>query len=127
MKVLIIEDTKFHTEMIAQMLVSLGHEVIKTYSVEDIKSKVIQYQPDVIMLDIHLNYENVTVDGIDLIPKIREWSKAHPAFVIYSEDVSEHNLKRAMFFGVVDMIAKPTSVRVLNAKLEKAKLQNGIK
>ena len=75
--VLIVEDEDTICNFMTAILNSNGYRVLKTDSGEEGLAMTASYAPDVVLLDLGLP----DIDGIDVLKKLRKWTKT-PVVVV---------------------------------------------
>jgi DNA-binding NtrC family response regulator len=85
-----------------------------------------EWQPDMVLLDIHLDEE---INGIDILQQLKEEKFTSPVIMLTADDTAESAI-RAMKLGAADYLTKPFNVDevklVINNILEKAKLREEV-
>lgn len=109
--VLVVEDDAAVRNLIATTLETQDYKYRITVNAESAILEAVSHNPDVILLDLGLP----DMDGVDVIRKIRSWSKT-PIIVISarSEDTDKID---ALDAGADDYLTKPFSVEELLARL----------
>jgi len=114
-KVLIIDDNKFNTEALCDIVRSMGHEVTCTYTAEQgLKAARIQ-NFDVVFLDVQLPDGN----GLMLLPSIHATPSA-PEVIIITGFGSPDGAELAIKNGAWDFIEKPLARNVIELPLVRA-------
>ncbi len=105
LNVLVIDDSAYNRRTIAKMLESIPGVVVKGYACdgEEGLRKVFDLQPDLITLDI----EMPKLDGFSFL-RILMQNRPTPVIVV-SARADDDNVFKALEFGAVDFVAKPTS------------------
>lgn len=109
--VLIVEDDGAVRNLIATTLEIHDYKFHTASTGEQALREATSYNPDVILLDLGLP----DIDGVDLIKKIRSWSKM-PIIVISARSEDEDKI-HALDAGADDYLTKPFSVEELLARL----------
>ena len=109
--ILVVEDDSAVRNLIANTLETHGYRFQTAPTGESAILEAVSHNPDVILLDLGLP----DMDGIEIIHKIRSWSKT-PIIVISarSEDTDKID---ALDAGADDYLTKPFSVEELLARL----------
>ena len=109
--ILVVEDDSAVRNLIATTLETHGYRFQTAPTGESAILEAVSHNPDVILLDLGLP----DMDGIEIIHKIRSWSKT-PIIVISarSEDTDKID---ALDAGADDYLTKPFSVEELLARL----------
>lgn len=103
MKILIIEDDKFFQKFYSTKLSGEGYEVVIAVDGEDGLQKVVEVQPDLILLDMIMPKK----DGFEVLESLSqdEYLKKIPVMV-FSTLGQEQDVARAKALGAVDYINK---------------------
>ncbi len=110
LKIYIVEDDKVILTTITDYL-KQEYDVQPVLNYRDIKSEVIAFQPDLILMDITLPFYN----GFYWTTEIRKHLKIPIIFISSSSD--EMDAVMALDMGGDDFINKPFSLRILDAKI----------
>jgi DNA-binding NtrC family response regulator len=102
MKVLVIDDDMEIQEMLEVFLQSLGLESAKALNAFEGLKQVAIYEPDVVLLDIHLPDR----DGVDLLREIKHINKNIAVMMITGYKEAE-NVIEAFRHGAFDCLLKP--------------------
>jgi len=116
LSVLIVEDERIIALDLKQQLVMLGYQVCQVVAsgVRAIEC-ALQYKPDVILMDIHLEG---AMDGIDAACHIHAELNSPVIFLTaYAEDATLRRAKAAFPYGY---LVKPVAPRELNATIQMA-------
>ena len=111
-RILIIEDEKVISLELQTLLKNYGYDAMILNDFNDVKNKVLQMNPDLILLDLTLPYKN----GFYWCNKIRKISKIPIMFISSATD--NMNIVMAMNAGADDFISKPFYLNVLLAKIQ---------
>ena len=101
-KILIIDDNQFNSEVLCDMVGSLGHEVASVYTAEEGLRKAQSDYFDVVFLDVQLPDGN----GLMLLPSIHATASA-PEVIIITGFGSADGAELAIRNGAWDFIEKP--------------------
>lgn len=112
MRIFIIEDEKVIQHELAQLLSRYGYESKWSDNFEHIVSEVIEYAPDLVLLDINLPY----MDGFQICRKIRESSNV-PIIILTSRN-TDYDEVMSLNLGADDFISKPYNSLVLLARIQ---------
>jgi CheY-like chemotaxis protein len=96
-KVFIIEDNPLMSDLLKSLLTLEGYQVESNENHEDVYSALINYQPDFILLDVHLRLGNgKQMNGFELLDQIRSNEKTKHLKVILSSgmDYSQESDKK---------------------------------
>ena len=111
-KILIVEDDLTIAQSIASHLAKWDFETNYITDFKDILSHFVQYDPQLVILDISLPFFN----GYHWCSEIRKLSKVPIIFISSASD--SMNIVMAMNMGADDFIAKPFDLTVLAAKVQ---------
>lgn len=109
--VLVIEDDQRIREVVASALVASGHAVRTEARGADGLAAVVDWQPDVVVLDLGLP----DLDGADVLRMLRGVS-AVPVIVATARD-DESEVVRLLDAGADDYVVKPYSASQLDARI----------
>ncbi|HBN81081.1 MAG TPA: DNA-binding response regulator [Ruminococcaceae bacterium] len=112
--VLIVEDEDTICNFMTAILNSNGYRVLKTDSGEEGLAMTASYAPDVVLLDLGLP----DIDGIDVLKKLRKWTKT--PVVVVSARGQEQEKVEALDLGADDYIVKPFGTSELLARIRTA-------
>jgi len=110
-KIMIIEDEMAIYHSLEKHFMNWGYEVNRIFDFEKVMEEVLQYMPQIILLDITLPYYN----GFYWCQKIRSITKIPIIFISSASD--NMNMIMAMNMGGDDFISKPFDISVLIAKV----------
>ncbi len=111
-KILLVEDDKALALAIEKTLSEYGNETKTVSDFRNVTEEFLQYQPQLLLLDIQLPYYN----GFHWCSEIRKISKV--PIVIISAASDNMNIVTAIGLGADDFIPKPVDSMVLNAKIQ---------
>jgi two-component system KDP operon response regulator KdpE len=109
--ILLIEDEVQMRRFLRVAIESEQYRMLEADTAKDGLAKVAAWNPDVLLLDLGLP----DMDGIEVIKKIREWSKV--PIIIISAREQENDKIRALDSGADDYLTKPFGVRELLARI----------
>jgi two-component system, OmpR family, KDP operon response regulator KdpE len=109
--VLVIEDDQRIRETIARSLTDDGHSVRTEGRGADALSVVVDWRPDVVVLDLGLP----DIDGVDVLRMVRSVSSV-PVIVATARD-DDAEIVRVLDAGADDYIVKPYSAAQLDARI----------
>ncbi len=101
-KVLIIEDDKFLSELIATKLDKEGFQVEVSLDGEDGLKKAGETNPNIILLDIMLP----GIDGFEVLEKLKKEGKCTAPVIILSNFGQEDKVQRGLSLGAKDYLVK---------------------
>ncbi len=113
-QILIIEDEEYILEFISKNLVTQGYKVLCAKTGAEGLSMITSHCPDVILLDLGLP----DIDGLDIIHKVRSWSRS--PIIVVSARVHENDKVHCLDAGADDYITKPFSQGELFARIRTA-------
>jgi two-component system KDP operon response regulator KdpE len=113
-KILIIEDEQEIRRFLRASLVAHGYRLVEADSGRQGLMMAASQQPDMIVLDLGLP----DMDGIELIPRIREWSSL--PIIILSARGQEREKVAALDAGADDYLTKPFGMDELLARMRVA-------
>jgi DNA-binding response OmpR family regulator len=113
-KILVIDDDESILDAVSLILEENDYEVKSTLKAEEAYPKAIEFQPDLILLDVLLSGK----DGREICKDLKEQSETKDIPVVM---ISAHPSARASVkeFGADDFIAKPFQVEDLLSSVEK--------
>ena len=104
---MIVEDDKSIREELKELLESVGYESAILEDFLNAEAKILEYNPDLILLDINLPY----INGETLLQKIRQ-KKDIPIMMVTSKS-SEIDEVLSISYGADDFIIKPYNPTIL--------------
>ena len=121
MNITIVEDDPVIREKLSSLLKENGYETTLVNDFQNVISKLLEINTDLILLDINLPYE----DRFNIYKKIKEKLQI-PIIFVTSRDTTEDEIK-SIQVGGVDFITKPYNKIILLEKIKRAlKLNNPI-
>ncbi|MFI3150836.1 response regulator transcription factor [Streptococcus suis] len=111
-KILLIEDDKVISQLVAKNLRNWSYEVEEVADFQDILSQIDRFQPHLILLDIGLPFFN----GYYWCQEIRKTSRI-PIMFLSSHD-QPMDIVMAINMGADDYVTKPFEMTVLLAKIQ---------
>ena len=109
--VLIIEDVKEMSDLVAMYLGKEGMTVKQAESAEDAFSILENYVPDLIILDLNLP----GMDGFEFLHHFRKTNNI-PVIIVSARDADE-DIISGLGYGADEFVTKPFSPRVLTARV----------
>src|SRR6516164_8166862 len=101
MKLLIIDSDRDMVEMLTNWLKAYGYEVHRAYTGEQAESKWLEYEPDLVILDVALK-------DVDALEMCRDLRTKHDALVlVVTEGKDVHDEVRCLESGADDYLRKP--------------------
>lgn len=115
LQVLLIDEEEQRSELLCSMLEDTNCEIIGVIKPElDLLSKVIAFQPDIIIIDIEL-------PDRDILENLRNiQSNAPKPMVMFSQDDNTDNIRRAIEVGVSAYVVDDVSEKKLGPVLDAA-------
>ncbi|MFM1525056.1 MULTISPECIES: response regulator transcription factor [Helcococcus] len=111
-KIYIVEDDTVISNSMKKFLESWGYQVEITKNFHNVVEEFEVFNPDLVLLDIHLPFFN----GYHWCDKIRGKSNAPIIFISSSND--NMNIVMALSKGADDFVSKPFDLNILNAKIQ---------
>jgi two-component system, cell cycle response regulator DivK len=114
-KILIVEDNKDSSEILALFITKIGHHPIKAKSSKEAITITEAEQPDLIFMDLDLP----DVDGVKTTAMLRQNPKtSHIPVVALTAWISALWQEKAERVGIVTYLIKPISPQVLKETIE---------
>lgn len=115
-KILLVEDDRTFSSIIAIGLRSKGYNVETAFDgIEGLK-KVLGYKPDLVILDVNMP----KLSGFDVAKKLKETDEFKKIPIIMLTALSQNtNIQRGYSLGVEDYLIKPFNVEHLFIKIKK--------
>ena len=107
-QILIVDDDPRLVQLVREVLIATGYDVIAASSGEPAIEMVALEQPDLVLLDIMLSGG---VDGFEVSRRVREFSDV--PIIMLTAKVNESDLLRGFDAGADDYITKPFSSKEL--------------
>jgi two-component system NtrC family response regulator len=114
-KVLIIDDDRLNSEMLHDMIITMGHEVACAFTAEEGLEAAVSHSFDVVFLDVQLP----DGDGLMLLPDIHATPSA-PEVIIITGYGSPDGAELAIKNGAWDFIEKPLARKMIELPLVRA-------
>lgn len=111
-KIMIVEDDKSIREELKKLLKNAGYESVCLEDFENAETKILESNPDLILLDINLPY----INGETLLQNIRQ-KKDIPVMMVTSR-ATEIDEVLSMSYGADDFITKPYNPTILLLRIE---------
>ncbi len=102
---LLAEDDELLASLLMYRLQKAGYKVVTVYDGKEVKAKLAEQMPDIIVSDIMMPY----FSGIELIDYVRNELQSKVPIIIISSAGNEENVLSAFELGANDFIAKPVS------------------
>ena len=113
-KILLVEDDKKISELVKQSLLSEGYFVDQSFDGESGYYKIIEDQPDLVILDILMPKMN----GYKVCAKVREIGVTTPIIMLTAKS-GEYDVEEGLDTGANDYLRKPFSTVELLARIRK--------
>ena len=113
LKILIADDSKEVRELLHDLFVAGGHEVIDAVNGEEAIKVFDSHQPDIVFLDIMMP----RLSGMEVLPYIKKISPNTPVIVMTAHG-SEEMAVEVMKLGADDYLSKPISYKDLLSLVE---------
>lgn len=110
--VLIIEDVKEMSDLVAMYLVKEGFSVTQSETAENALDLLKTYTPDLVVLDLNLP----GMDGFEFLEVFRK-SSSIPVIIVSARDADE-DIITGLGYGSDEFVTKPFSPRVLIARVK---------
>ncbi|MDH5719341.1 MAG: response regulator [Spirochaetia bacterium] len=110
-KILLVEDDELQSKIIGRIIKNMGFDVKTAETAETAESIIIEWEPNLVLLDIYLPDKN----GITFLSEILE-KKPELKIVLISADSSEEVIRRGIYAGALDVLKKPIQVKDLMYK-----------
>lgn len=86
-KIFLVDDDALHLKSLEIDFMHHGDFIIETYATGELCMENLSHNPDVIILDYHLNsIESTAMDGIATLDKIKEYNQDIPVVMLSSQD-----------------------------------------
>ena len=125
-RIFLLDDDKLIVSMLSRSLKKEGFETQVHSSAIGIVPQISAWQPDLVLLDIHLDEG---INGIDILQEIKKENIDTAVVMLTADDTAESAI-RAMKLGAADYLTKPFNVEevkmVIDGILEKAKLKEEV-
>ncbi|MCI1945459.1 response regulator [Clostridium luticellarii] len=118
--ILVVEDDKIIRRFITAALSAQNYKYIETDMGNEAVALAMSNNPDLVILDLGLP----DIDGVQVISKIREWSKV--PIIIVSARENERQKVEALDKGADDYLTKPFGIGELLARIRVSLRHNGV-
>jgi len=113
-KVLIVDDDELLNNSLNAVLTRSGYEVASVLKGEEASQQVLEFQPDIVLLDLYLG----SITGLDILQKLRSENNDTPVILITAfSDVN--SAVRAIKLGAEDFVLKPLDLEQLEILINK--------
>ena len=113
-KILLVEDDKKISELVKQSLINEGYFVDQSFDGESGYYKIIEDQPDLVILDIMMPKMN----GYKVCAKVREIGLTTPIIMLTAKS-GEYDVEEGLDTGANDYLRKPFSTVELLARIRR--------
>lgn len=113
-RILVVDDEREILAMLRVALKGHGYKVFEAPTGQEGLNQAVAYRPDVIILDLGLP----DMDGMQVITKIREWSKV-PVIILSAREQEDEKIK-VLDAGADDYLTKPFGMGELLARIRTA-------
>jgi len=114
-KVLVVDDSPIIVSLVKKRLNHLGYEVESAKDGEEAITKVEDFNPNLMLLDLMLPKKN----GIEVLKNIKKDKSSELIVIILSAKNKEKDIVEAFKIGATDYITKPFSLEIMEEKLRK--------
>ncbi|MBE0426446.1 MAG: response regulator [Nitrospirae bacterium] len=113
-KILIVDDAVDTVELLKKRFRAEGYDTAEAYNGEEGLKKVVEYNPDLIVLDIMMP----KIDGYEVCQRLKsdENTKYLPVLMLTAKGEVEHKVK-GLDIGADDYLAKPFDYKELSARV----------
>ena len=112
MKILIVDDEVDFAETLAERLEIRGHDLVIAHTGKEALEKVVQWVPNIILLDINMP----DINGFEVLVKLVEGSPSIPVYMLTGHAYESHK-DEALEKGARDCLTKPIDIKILLEKL----------
>ncbi|OYV86203.1 MAG: sigma-54-dependent Fis family transcriptional regulator, partial [Ignavibacteriae bacterium 37-53-5] len=113
-KLLIVDDDELLNNSLNAVLTRSGYDVLSVIKAEDAFQQIIEFQPDIVLLDLYLG----SMTGLDILQKLRDEKNETPVILITAfSDVN--SAVRAIKLGAEDFVLKPLDLEQLEILINK--------
>ncbi len=113
-KLLIVDDDELLNNSLNTVLTRSGYEVLSVVNGEEAFQQIVDFQPDVVLLDLYLG----SMTGLDILQKLRSENNDTPVILITAfSDVN--SAVKAIKLGAEDFVLKPLDLEQLEILINK--------
>ncbi|NQV70892.1 MAG: response regulator [Pseudohongiella sp.] len=130
-KLLVIDDNKGVTEILEEVARDVGYEVLSVNDYKEIRSSYVEFQPDLIFLDLDLGVDadmDMSEKGYDGLTVFQFFEKVKcPSKIVLVSGMGKQkrmltkNIGHEMELDVIGSIGKPFSIDLIEQVLVKLK------
>jgi DNA-binding response OmpR family regulator len=110
--ILVVDDEEDVRDLLSRFLTRRGYIVETVKDGEEAIERVLETQPDIVLLDIRLP----KVDGLNVLRKLRE-EASDVAIITMSGVADEETARKSLELGAADFITKPFNLPYLETSL----------
>lgn len=110
--ILVVDDEEDVRDLLSRFLTRRGYIVETVKDGEEAIERVLETQPDIVLLDIRLP----KVDGLNVLRKLRE-EASEVAIITMSGVADEETARKSLELGAADFITKPFNLPYLETSL----------
>ena len=114
-RLLIVDDSQEHVEMLNLLVTQEGYETLRAYNGEQALDVLSKQQPDLLLLDLVMP----RLDGFAVMHRLRDRNGGHlePPVIMITANDSEESVLRGFELGARDYIIKPYHPRELLSRI----------
>ncbi len=113
-KIVIVDDDELLNNSLNAVLTRSGYEVVSVLRGEEAYQQIVDFQPDIVLLDLYLG----STTGLDILQKLRTENNDTPVILITAfSDVN--SAVRAIKLGAEDFVLKPLDLEQLEILINK--------
>ncbi len=112
--ILIVDDESFNRDIAARLVKKMGHKSVEFSSGQEILDDLDNYNPDLILLDIHMPAMN----GLEVLKRLRRVSdKSELPILMITADSDPDAVVKAFELGANDYVTKPINSKTLRSRI----------
>jgi DNA-binding response OmpR family regulator len=112
-RIFLCDDDELIVSMLSRTLKKDGHEVMVKRNSDNALAEIATWQPDVVLLDIHLDEHK---SGLDILKEIKA-ERLDPRVIMITADDRAESVHTAWQFGASKYLTKPFDVEELKAAI----------
>lgn len=114
-RVLVVDDNKITTKLLGRFLESTGYEAFAAYDGVDCLEKVMEFQPDTIVLDVMMP----RMDGYETARNLKSNPETKNISIVITTALNDvTNQLKSIESGADDFLSKPIEEKLLIAKVK---------
>ncbi len=117
MKVLVIDDSKMIKLLVKDFLTQLGHDSMEAENGDDGLKKLLDYNPDLILLD----YNMPVMDGPSFLKQYKTKMNGAIPVIMMTTESSMDKISEVISLGASEYIMKPFDLKILEEKIQQVK------